>query len=403
MKALIFNIFIFSHLGLNQIFAQEQKGINFEHGTFEEIKTKAKTENKIVFIDAYTTWCGPCKWMSKTVFPKPDVAAFYNSNFINAKIDMEKGEGIAIASTYSIQAYPSLLYVDGNGEVVHRSVGARDEKEFIELGKTALNPDKNLKGLSLKFKTEPGNFKNAYSYISELSDANLPEKKGAFDAYFATQDKSEWIELPNWRMLYDFVKSPENPVFVNFKENRTAFSTKYTSDSVNKKMQSVYFNALQNASQSGDVSKWEGLKETILNLKLEGGEKMISYSGIALAADNQDLAFERISVYIEKFGSKEANQLNEFSWRIYESSTNKTHLIAAEKWASSATKLEPENPMIADTYAALLFKNNKKTEAKSMAIKAIKLGTQAGEDMKGTEELLKKIEVSLKASPSKKK
>jgi thiol-disulfide isomerase/thioredoxin len=403
MKTFVFSLMIFSLLGLNQTFSQAQTGITFEHGTFEEIKAKAKKENKIVFIDAFTTWCGPCKWMAKTVFPKPDVANFYNTNFINAKIDMEKGEGIEIANKYSVQAYPSLLYIDGNGEMVHRSVGARDEKEFIELGRIALNPDKNLLGLGVKFNADPGNFKNAYSYIYELSESNLPEKKAAFDAYFATQEKADWIKATNWRMLYDFVKSPENPVFINFKENKEAFAQKYSLDSVNKKMQTVYFEAIQNASRSGDNSKWETIKENILSLKLEGGEKIIAYTSINLAADNQDLAFERMSNYVSKFGNKDANQLNEFSWRIYESSTNKTQLVAAEKWALAGTKLEPENPMIADTYAALLFKNNKKAEAKVVAKKAISLGEKVGEEMKETKELLKKIETSLKPNGGKKK
>lgn len=94
--------------------------IKFEHGTWAEIKAKAKAENKIIFMDAFTTWCGPCKWMVKNVFTNDTVANYYNSTFVNAKIDMEAGEGKELAIQYSIQSYPSLLYIDSNGEIVHR-------------------------------------------------------------------------------------------------------------------------------------------------------------------------------------------------------------------------------------------------------------------------------------------
>jgi thiol:disulfide interchange protein len=71
----------------NKTFAQ----IKFESGTWSQIKAKAKAENKLIFLDAYTTWCGPCKWMARNVFTNDTVAQFYNATFVNAKIDMEAG------------------------------------------------------------------------------------------------------------------------------------------------------------------------------------------------------------------------------------------------------------------------------------------------------------------------
>src|SRR5690349_18049972 len=113
-------LFLPAFLLFNITYAQE---IIFERTTWAEIKAKAKQEKKLIFLDAYTTWCGPCKMLEKTVFKDAAVAEFYNRNFVNARKDMEKSEGLEIAKQYSINCYPSLLFIDGDGNVQHRSAG----------------------------------------------------------------------------------------------------------------------------------------------------------------------------------------------------------------------------------------------------------------------------------------
>ena len=106
------SIFTFGVLCLLTTTAISQtKTLAFEHGTFQEIKAKALKENKLIFIDAYTVWCGPCKQMAINVFTDDAVANYYNANLINAKIDMEKGEGIEIAKLYEVNCYPNLLFI----------------------------------------------------------------------------------------------------------------------------------------------------------------------------------------------------------------------------------------------------------------------------------------------------
>src|ERR1041385_7258181 len=83
-------------------------GIEFIHEkTFQEILDMAKAQNKLVFMDCYTSWCGPCKRLAAMVFPDPEVGEFFNATFINAKFDMEKEEGPTISSRYGIRAYPT--------------------------------------------------------------------------------------------------------------------------------------------------------------------------------------------------------------------------------------------------------------------------------------------------------
>lgn len=122
--------------------AIQEDGISFYQGTFEEAKALAKKEKKIIFIDAFTTWCGPCKIMAKKVFVDKSVGDFYNPNFVNMKIDMESSEGLFIAKNYKVTGYPTYLYIDATGTLVHKEMGMVDANTFIGFGKAALKNKK---------------------------------------------------------------------------------------------------------------------------------------------------------------------------------------------------------------------------------------------------------------------
>ena len=114
------------------------RGSCFFQGTFAEAQEKAKAEDKLIFMDAYTDWCGPCKWMSKNTFTDESVASFFNENFINVKMNMEKGEGPGLARKYRVRGYPSLLFLNADGSVAHTKLGAQDASSFLALGKRVM-------------------------------------------------------------------------------------------------------------------------------------------------------------------------------------------------------------------------------------------------------------------------
>ena len=134
MKKIFFNTLLVSTF---QLLATAQ-GIEFFKGTWAQALEKAKQENKPVFVDAYTVWCGPCKYMAANVFTVDSVGEYYNKNFINYKFDMEKGEGPDFASKYRVTAYPTLLYLTSDGKVLHRVMGAKQPEGFLNEGRKAI-------------------------------------------------------------------------------------------------------------------------------------------------------------------------------------------------------------------------------------------------------------------------
>lgn len=118
--------------------AVQEEGIQFAHIDFKEAKALAKKENKLIFIDAYTTWCGPCKLMSKTVFKEKAVGDYYNEHFVNLKVDMETAEGLFLGKRYNVTGYPTFLYLKPDGTLIKKTMGATKSPTFIGYGKSAV-------------------------------------------------------------------------------------------------------------------------------------------------------------------------------------------------------------------------------------------------------------------------
>lgn len=107
--------------------------VNFESSsTLRTLIERAASEEKLIFVDCYAEWCGPCKYMDANVFTDKSVGEFMNENFINAKFDMEKGDGLAIGRRYLVKSYPTFLILNKKGEEVARLIGSSGPSEFIE-------------------------------------------------------------------------------------------------------------------------------------------------------------------------------------------------------------------------------------------------------------------------------
>lgn len=113
--------------------------INFIEDSWGEALKQAAAQHKYIFVDAYATWCGPCKMLKATTFKNAKAADFFNKNFVNVAIDMEKGQGPGLASAWGMQAYPTLIIFDSAGNPVLGTVGYIGAGDLIKFGQKALN------------------------------------------------------------------------------------------------------------------------------------------------------------------------------------------------------------------------------------------------------------------------
>ena len=145
------------------------QGVQFEKGPWEEVLEKAKQEDKLMFVDSYTTWCGPCKKLSKSVFPDETVGKFFNDNFINLKLDMEKENGMSFGMKYRVSAYPTMFFIAGNGEVVYKVTGFRNPQQLINEAKTALTRYDRSDDFAKEYEAGERGVDFMIKYINELN------------------------------------------------------------------------------------------------------------------------------------------------------------------------------------------------------------------------------------------
>lgn len=89
--------------------------VNFEALSIKEALVKAEQEGKKVFVDVYTTWCGPCKWMDAEVFSDSALGKRLAKSYVAIKIDKEKSPYRRQLYPYYIKGFPTMLILDAKG------------------------------------------------------------------------------------------------------------------------------------------------------------------------------------------------------------------------------------------------------------------------------------------------
>ncbi|MFK7809147.1 MAG: thioredoxin family protein [Saprospiraceae bacterium] len=384
------NILTFVSLLLltTSIFAQAgEKGMQFHKGTWKAALKKAADEDKLIFMDAYTTWCGPCKKMSREIFPMQEVADYYNAHFINVKMDMEKGEGVGLSVDHNVMVYPTLLFIDSEGTVVHRSAGYHTAEQFLELGLKANDPSSRLSALDNSYKDgnrEPEFLKKyamAKFEVMDGSHGRLAEE------YLATQD--DWTTEDNMDMIFGFVTDTDSKLFDHIVDNKASFYERYGEQQVMQRVQALIYNSVQDNADNSSLEQVDALYKKVYPQKAEQLSAQFRLSHYRQAGDRENYAKSAVS-YFKKYPSKDWDELNEAAWTFYRVVEDKKQLKTAVKWAKKSVKLN-SSYFNHDTLAALYYKLGKKRKAKKTAKKAIALGQAAGEDTSATSEMLEEI------------
>ncbi len=200
-----------------------QEGVVFRDiDSWQEALDLAGKEEKLIFLDCYTSWCGPCKMMERQVFNQKDVGDYFNKYFINVKLNMEKDLGIQIAEKYKVRGYPTLLFIEYHGEIVHKIVGAvKDPAMFLEFSKLSRTPGENLVDLARKYNTTAApDFSLVRKYLRALNLSKDRRKaQKVVKKYLDTLDPIALLTPDHWQFVTIYLKDPLSRHYVHLLAN----------------------------------------------------------------------------------------------------------------------------------------------------------------------------------------
>lgn len=387
--------------------------IHFEKLSFEELKAKAKKENKLIFINIYLTSCIPCKSMEKDVFTDAGVADYYNPNFINGSYDYSGTEGYGISEIYGISCFPNFLFMDGDGKIVHRRVGGMNQEDFLKLAESASNPKQRLLYFEEEYPKKKSDPEFILNYLRLLDKGScfplvnfmpiaqdmesLTKRSNLLKEYFAFQTEEMLVNRVNWSVIRDYTYDYRSREFSYLLKNAETFRKLYTEDSVDAKIKNVFLTgrslflgnkALTEANETAYINE-------VKKLNSPEAEPALFWLSLERARGPQNwpeylrLVMESGDKYIHSSEDKE-----KVSKAIYENMDDKIALEKAEQMMKTAAENDP-GWLVYETYANVLYELNRKSEANSMALKALETAKRIGAKPQNYESivyLLEKIE-----------
>ena len=390
MKKIISGLFLFT-----SIIAFAQEAIQFQDVPFKDLIAKAKKENKIVFIDAYTSWCGPCKMMEKNTFTKKSVGDYYNANFINARFDMEKGEGREIAAKYGVRSYPTYLFLNGDGELVSQNFGYMEESPFVAMGQDVNSPNNKKGSLKERFAKGEKDPEFLINIMKLNSSSDFDFAKKASERYFENKKSTEEFSKDDVGLLLYFVKSSEDPnykIFISRKAEIIKFLPEETYKEFNNQMLlgKIVDQSIDDKNKKINDEYFMKMAEPLVGkhdaqVKLNQ-TKLSYYEQNANFPEYEKAALE----YYKNSDAFEPNELLKAAWIFSDHVKTPSSLKKAAEWAEKSVMRgdTSENTYI---LAKLYSLTGNKDQAKSYAEISKNLAKQAGKDSNLAEELLKQI------------
>lgn len=391
MKKLILIMVLFAGATITQ----GADGVQFTTVTsWQQALDMAKSQNKPIFLDAYTDWCGWCKVMDKETFSNAEVASVMNAAFVNVKMEMETGEGIDVSMKYRITGFPTFVVFSPDGMPTFRTSGYQPPADWLKTLADMQDPAKRTvhKGITPTLKLSWPDWHRA-SFIKG-KERKFPDTAVARAWFRAQADKFNEVSF-GVLLRHNMGEEIEQWAFENEKTYRDLYGDEYISirdAMINRALNTAVTNKdLTLLQRAIDLVPDMGspMQRTRVQHRIDARYRQSTgdWKGIGrlvrAMANDEDLA----SV---------ANSINDLAWSVYEKADDADAITSAIEGMARVAALPNVEWAHVDTYAALLYKAGRMAEAQTAALRAIELGKASGADIKETEALLSKIKAATK-------
>jgi thioredoxin-related protein len=344
----------------------QKDSISFFKSWAQAQKASKKT-GKPIFLDAFTTWCGPCKQMNVSTFKDAKVIALLNESFTPVKLDMERGEGPALARLYRIGGYPTFLFCDAEGNVLHSDAGFKNSESFLSLCQTALNPNERLAAWDAKFKQ--GNWDGDFlkEYIAKRSILANASQDEAIEAYL--KRLPDWTSPDAMDFIWKDVLSPGSLGFAFLVDKKELFVQKFGKNAVNQRIEGSIYDELMRGSHRTPPETLNPIIDKIYGTEaaIYKSKYLITYFRSVIDAPGY---MKAVKDYAAQYPPDDPATWADFAVGASFITKDKAQLNLALQWLDDALKKEPTFEChIAKAYVYKAM--DKKKKAKKAAEAAI--------------------------------
>ncbi|NII25843.1 DUF255 domain-containing protein [Pseudoflavitalea sp. X16] len=432
----------------------QEKGIQWTEGlSWPQVKEKAKKENKYIFLDCYTTWCGPCKMMDNQVYSDDSVGIFFNQHFISVKVQFDKtqkdnedvqrwyDDAAGISRQYHVEAYPTYIFLSPQGVIVHKDNGYKGIKDFVALAQTATMPGKVYKDPYEEYyklveaykqgETQYDSLPLMINIAIQLNDTALQRQLiKTYVDYVCSLPPEQRYTKENIQFWTSYSLGSKTRLFAFFYKdgnkidkvmNEKGYARKVIDNTIMDEIVTPFFE--EQAAGSGiavtggyltDISgkhqqQTHSNEADWIKLKKMIREKYtIAYAKrnvLAAKAEwyNRHMNYPNFTKYallhLNKYCSIETEnpfRINNTAFTAFMFSTDKKVINGYIKWMKKIVINKPDQTALLDTYANLLHKAGKKQEAIQWEEKAM----NAAKSESKKEEYRKVIEKMKKGEPT---
>ncbi|MEO6166000.1 MAG: thioredoxin fold domain-containing protein [Chitinophagales bacterium] len=369
-----------------------QSQVNFRDISYNEALEKSGTESKPVFMMCYTDWCGHCKKMKEEVFIDAAVADYYNANFVCIKINMEAGEGNGLRNKFAVKMYPTFIFLDKNGTTLYRLMGEFKPADFVEQGKNALTPEKQLPYLKQLFDNDPSNADKCYAYLMAM-------RRGAMDytsvstKYFSTKPDSALLNEINWKIIANGVTDINSSQFQFVLSHQKEFSTIASPGRVQRKIINIVTETMAPLVEAKDTVTYFRKRPSAIAIRNDKVDSLVfmmdkeiyertfnwkGYKNVTLAGAN-------------KYAWNDYHILHDMADVYLKNVTETEPLAQAAIWSQRATQLNPDYSGLILS-ARLFQKAGDKTTASNMAQQGKDLAIKNGWQHAEADQLLQQLQ-----------
>ncbi|WCM41914.1 thioredoxin family protein [Flavobacterium sp. CBA20B-1] len=356
----------------------------------------AKNEDKMIFIDFYTTWCSPCKKLDKLIFQNDSIQSILSEDFVLLRYNAEDDKVYHLSKKHHVSSYPTAVVLNQEGYVVNRKYGFPGEN-FHNLSASVINFAEESILLDSENKIIKG-------YSNQIDMPNYPK----FYVDYINRDNIKVVDTKSFNSYWNAVENPISEEFfstllyfasdvpdavanlaLNYKDDYFELYGKLDTEIL------FYFlsaGKLNKAISAKSQSEFEDAKTyAYQTLTKEWTDDIIpNFEVKFLKAQNK---WDEVYNYYENLkekGKLNNGAINQFCWEVYEKCDDQEVIRRCIDWMGEVTQKDTDYAYL-DTYAYLCVKSGDRQKAREIAELAVKIGKQQNVKTTNMEDLLNKL------------